>query len=709
VGDRTFDQNVRNGHAGRIADLARFAALGIARIRYPFLWERIAPGALAEADWKWADERIAEMKRLGMRPIAGLLHHGSGPRHTSLLDPDFPAKVAAYARAFAERYPEIEDYTPINEPLTTARFSALYGIWYPHARDDTSFVAALFHQIEAIRLAMSEIRRVNPRARLVQTEDLGRISGTKPLAYQVDFENDRRWLTFDLLSGRVTGAHPLYYFLTRNGLTPERLADLADRPCPPDIVGVNHYLLSNRFLDHRPALYPEPFHGGNEKHSYADVGGVETGAAEFIPPKEILREAWERYRIPVAVTEVHVNGSRETQLRWFHEVWTAARELVAEGADLRAVTAWSLLGSYDWNSLCTRDAGFYESGVFDGGGREPRPTALATMLRGLARTGEFRHPVLEEPGWWRTPARLRFGPGSSAEIPRTSGLPSARPILITGASGALGRAFARICAARRLPVRLASRADLDIADADAVARALEEIRPWAIVNAAGYVRVDEAEREVEVCFRENVTGALNLARRCDALGIHLLCFSSDLVFGGEKTTLYTESDAVAPGGVYGESKAELERRLDERYPNTLVVRTSAFFGPRDPHDFIARIRRSLRDEGRVLADADSRISPTYVPDLVNASLDLLIDEASGIFHLTGGGAYSWYEFARLAARRAGFRAENVIATEASRMGYHAKRPGFSALGSERHGGMPTVENALARYFADLTESTEERK
>src|SRR5262249_35416523 len=121
------DQTVRSGHQRRIDDLDRFAALGLKALRYPVLWERVAPRTPDAFDWAWTDARLSRIRELGMRPIAGLLHHGSGPGYTSLLASDFPVRFARYARAAAERYPWIDDWTPINEPLTTARFSALYG------------------------------------------------------------------------------------------------------------------------------------------------------------------------------------------------------------------------------------------------------------------------------------------------------------------------------------------------------------------------------------------------------------------------------------------------------------------------------------------------------------------------------------------------------------------------------------------------------
>src|ERR1041385_6994665 len=98
VGNRFNDQLELNGHCARSDDIDRCAELGLRVLRYPLLWERIAPGDPADVNWKWADERMSRMRELGIEPIVGLLHHGSGPRHTSLLDPEFVAKFTGYAR-----------------------------------------------------------------------------------------------------------------------------------------------------------------------------------------------------------------------------------------------------------------------------------------------------------------------------------------------------------------------------------------------------------------------------------------------------------------------------------------------------------------------------------------------------------------------------------------------------------------------------------
>jgi UDP-galactopyranose mutase len=242
-----FDQLERNGHATRLNDLDLFAELGVSAIRYPVLWERTAPNSLKTADWSWADERLERLRELGIRPIVGLVHHGSGPRHTSLIAPAFARGLAQFARAVAERYPWVTHYTPVNEPLTTARFSGLYGHWYPHGCDGLTFARALLTQCHGIKLSMWAIRQVNPDAQLVQTEDLGKISSTPLLTYQAEFENERRWLSFDLLCGRVNRDHPMWDYLRSLGISEGELELFLESPCPPDIIGMNHYVTSDRF------------------------------------------------------------------------------------------------------------------------------------------------------------------------------------------------------------------------------------------------------------------------------------------------------------------------------------------------------------------------------------------------------------------------------------------------------------------------------
>lgn len=694
VGDVYMDQLAASGFEGRLDDLDRLAGIGAKRLRFPILWERVAPEP-GRFDWAWTDERVARLRELDVKPIAGLLHHGSGPRHTNLLDPAFTELLAQYAGAVARRYPDIDAYTPVNEPLTTARFSALYGLWYPHAHDDRSFVRALLNQVRATVLAMRAVREVNPRAMLVQTEDLGFTETTPHLRYQAEFENLRRWLSFDLLTGRVDKRHPLRGYLRQHGASEQELQAFVDAPCPPDVIGINSYVTSERFLDDRIEHYPPHMHGGNGRHRYVDIELARVHGRSIGGFPARLRDASERYRLPVAITEVHLGCSRDEQLRWLHQAWRAAQELLDQGHDVRAVTVWAAFGTYDWDSLVTKAEGHYESGLWDVSSGEPRPTALAALARQLAEGETPHNPVLEGPGWWQRELRLEYPMHGELEALPVTG----RPLLITGASGTLGRAFARFCELRGLPYRLLSRADMDIAEAGSIAAALERWHPWAVINTAGFVRVDDAERDPRQ-WRENLVGPGLLAQECAQRGVRLMTFSSDLVFDGSKSAPYVESDAPAPLNAYGRAKLEAERLVLDHAPDALVIRTAAFFGPWDVHNFVAQAIDHLRRGQRWHAADDQFVSPTYVPDLAQAALDLLVDGERGLWHLSNRGEVSWYRFAQMAAEAAAVDTRLVQGMPTSALSQLAQRPRYSVLASERAVLMPKLEHALARYLGD---------
>ena len=692
VGDDYRDQSLETGYQDRIEDLDRIAELGIRTLRHPVLWEKISPESPDLTDFSWHDTRLQRLQELNIRAIAGLCHHGSGPRYTNMLDPAWPELLARHAANVAERYPHLDLYTPVNEPLTTARFSGLYGHWYPHGTSLETFLKILVNECKATVLSMRAIRKVRPDAQLVQTDDMGKTFSTPTLAYQAEHENQRRFLSFDLLCGMVDRDHPWWDKFIKSGVTQADLELFLDAPdTAPDIIGINHYLTSERYLDERMRRYPEHHWGGNGEHQYADAEAVRMPLpAADLGPAARLREVWERYKRPIAVTEAHHGSTRDDQLRWLMEVWNDVNTLRDEGADIRAVTVWSLNGAVDWNSLLTRRNGFYEPGPFDVRSPVPRRTALAHAAEALAKTGTFDHPVLDRAGWWKRDMRFYKPPAKESKSCWLVDEP--RQLLITGATGTLGRAYSRLCNFRGLNHVLLSRKDMDIADPRSVAKALDCRRPWAVINTAGYVRVAEAENDREACFRENARGAEVLAKACADLGIPLVTFSSDLVFDGTLERPYVESDEVNPNTVYGESKAEAERRVLEAHDKALVLRTSAFFGPWDRYNFVWSILNTLSKGEGVKASLDV-VSPTYVPDLVNTSLDLLIDGGTGIWHMANIGETSWRDLAAMAAERAGFDASLV--TDAGDL------PALNtALATERGILMPRLESALDRFFTD---------
>ncbi|WP_257883282.1 SDR family oxidoreductase [Hymenobacter sp. DG01] len=289
---------------------------------------------------------------------------------------------------------------------------------------------------------------------------------------------------------------------------------------------------------------------------------------------------------------------------------------------------------------------------------------------------------------------LDFSDLSTAQLP-------AQPLLIAGANGTLGRAFQRICAIRGIDFVALSRQELDISDPLSVEKTLTRYQPWAVVNAAGYVRVDEAETDFRECYRQNTTGPAILAAACAYRDLHFLTFSSDLVFDGSKLAAYVENDTPCPLNVYGNSKRLAERDVLLRMPQALVVRTSAFFSHWDEYNFVyAALHAGYRKQAFEAAD-NVLISPTYVPDLVNVSLDLLLDEERGVWHLANQGAYTWADLARLAADMASLDTSFVVPRSMQAFGLPAARPAYSVLGSHQGNLLPSVEDRLQQCVSEV--------
>ena len=697
IDDTWLDQLDYSGHYTRENDLSLFSNLGIKTLRYPILWEKHQPALNHKINWTWIEKRLNFLKDNGVTPIAGLLHHGSGPSFTNLLDENFPALFANYAEAVATKFPWLHFYNPINEPLTTARFSGLYGFWFPHKKNDRSFAKMLLNQMKGVVLAMQAIKKINPQAKLVQTEDLGKTYSTPLLQYQARFENERRWLTYDLLCGKVKASHVMWKYFSRLGIPEKDLIFFLENSCPPDILGFNHYVTSERFIDENVKKYPLHTHGGNELHTYADVETVRVAHNQPSGLKVLLQEAWERYKLPIAITEAQLNCGREDQLRWLKEVWEVCKELKEGGVDIKAVTAWALLGAYGWESLLTSEKMLYEPGVFDVRSGIPRPTALTAFIKNIIASQNFIHPVIEQKGWWHRDIRFEY----DKKINKNSfSENNTQPILIIGKTGTLGKAFAKICRERCIPYNLLSRQDVDITNENEIDAAINLYQPWAIINAAGYVRIDDAESEQKKCFAQNTRGAFLLAAACIKAAVQFMTFSSDMVFDGRKKSAYLESDICNPVNVYGKSKAEAELQVLSINPESIIIRTSSFFSPWDKYNFVHDVITSLVNNKIFAAADDQVISPTYIPDLINAALDILIDNEKGIWHITNNGELTWAHLAKKIAEKAGLDAGLIQAQPALNLNLKARRPKYSPLKSEKGIILPEVDNAIEHYFIE---------
>lgn len=412
IDDTYSDQLDYAGHYSRTDDIDIIAQLGIKALRYPVLWEKHQPTINHSIDWSWASQQLSKICSYNITPIVGLVHHGSGPSFTNLYDENFPELLASYAKKVAQQFPWIEYYTPVNEPLTTARFSGLYGLWYPHKRDDASYLRMLINQLKGVVLSMQAIREINPTAKLVQTEDLAKIYSAPHLQYQTEFENERRWLTYDLLCGKIDSEHYMYGYLTRNGVTKQSLDFFLYNPCPPDILGANYYVTSERYLDHNIEDYPPAMHGGNGRHKYVDVEAVRVRLDEDWGPEVLLKELWQRFHLPIAITEAHLNCTPDEQMRWFKYIWDSCNA-VKDEVDIVAVTAWSLLGAFGWDKLLTVPNGNYECGIFCIENGQLKKTPMVALIKALANRGNYNHPHFDRPGWWLCDSRFYKQPVSA--------------------------------------------------------------------------------------------------------------------------------------------------------------------------------------------------------------------------------------------------------------------------------------------------------
>lgn len=639
VGGQWFDQTTRSGHEHRIEDLALFAGLGIRKLRYPALWERISPHDPQLRDFTWIDERMAEIGRLGMDPILTLCHHGSGPAYTSLLDDSFAVGLARHAAAVAARYPWARHYTPVNEPLTTARFSALYGYWHPHATDEGAFWTALLNETDATRFAMREIRKINPHALLVQTDDLGFCHATRPLEAEAKFQNERRWMGWDLLCGTVVPGHALWDRLVRFGLE-DRLRDIAGDPCPPDIIGINHYLSSERLLDHRIDLHAGRDLADRDIGTCGEISLVDVDAARHMPDDVIglaalIEQAWMRYHRPIAITECHLGSTRDEQARWFIDAWDLAEGLRRQGIDLRAVTAWSLLGSYDWNRMVTRSAGHYEPGVFDVRGMHPRPTMIAGILTDLAQGRRPEGPGLSVRGWWRPERRKAFGKDAFACRPGLSVAGSPQRLMILGDDEPFATMAAEACEARGLHYAVFGQVD---------ERMIQVEQPWAIFDA----------RQTTCLASQSALAAL-----CKASGI--------------------VASVIAPIGA---------EALDQ--PGLLSAQIGPYFTLGEEDAWAEQVLNALEAKRSCTVRRDLAYIESYGPSIVDVVLDLLLDQATGLFDLLPAESWSQAQFAQALAQIAGEQEEFLI-----ERGLPVKLPT-----KRNHSHSPPLETMLERFVRE---------
>jgi dTDP-4-dehydrorhamnose reductase len=262
-----------------------------------------------------------------------------------------------------------------------------------------------------------------------------------------------------------------------------------------------------------------------------------------------------------------------------------------------------------------------------------------------------------------------------------------------------------ISGSRGIVTRLAGRQEIDIASEISVKNFLDEVKPWAIINAAGFTRINEAEKSAYTCFRENTTGPVILSEACRSKGIRFVTFSTDQVFSGEKKKPYTETDNTNPLNLYGLSKRVAEEKVMKINNDALIIRSSLFFNPWNKNDLLTSVLNAgMSTRKQFYLASDIIMSPAFIPDIVNNVLDLLIDGESGIWHLSSQDEVSYYEFARIALDIAGFEPDIITSIPYSRLKLSAARPSYSVLKSSCGITLPSLYDSLNSYINIYNES-----
>ena len=350
IGHRKLDEYELTQHYEHWReDLALAAESGAGFVRWGIPWYLVEPRP-GEFDWRWIDQVAEHTRSLGLRVVVDLMHYGTPLwLENQFLNASYPERVALYARAVAERYAGVwDDFTPLNEPIINAIYCGETATWPPYLSGQDGFVKITLALARGMVRTQQEIAAVNPAARFVHVDAGFRWEGDGgPLPLEV--LEERRFLALDLITGRVDATHPLRSYLAAHGVTDADLAWFAENAVVPDVVGVNYY----------PAFTTV---------RYLDSGATEPVEAGTTGLRELLTLYWERYNLPLAVTETSRGGSVELRLDWLAESVAEVKALRSEGMPVLGYTWFPFFTLVDWlyrHDAKTPDDWFIHMGLVD--------------------------------------------------------------------------------------------------------------------------------------------------------------------------------------------------------------------------------------------------------------------------------------------------------------------------------------------------------
>lgn len=268
-------------------------------------------------------------------------------------------------------------------------------------------------------------------------------------------------------------------------------------------------------------------------------------------------------------------------------------------------------------------------------------------------------------------------------------------VLVTGANGQLGLELKELLPRKGHEVVALARKDLDISDADAVQRTMDEHVPDMVVNAAAYTNVDGCETETELSYAVNALGPRNLAQSCERRGAELLHVSTNYVFDGRSERPYEPFDSPTPVSAYGRTKLAGEEYVKHLSSRWYIVRTAGVYG--EGHNFVRTMLRVGRERDSLKVKDDEYGSPTYAKDLAGGIAGIVEAGLYGLYHVTNSGACSWYEFAEEIFDLAGVEVE-VTPVPGSEYPLPAERPANGVLSSLGSPELRHWREALAEYL-----------
>jgi beta-glucosidase/6-phospho-beta-glucosidase/beta-galactosidase len=342
-------------------DLKLVRELGLRYLRYGPPIYRIWVGK-NEYDWSMLDPIMAEMRRLGIIPIIDLVHFGLPDWIGDFQNKDWPEYFAEYARAFAEHYPWVRYYTPVNEIYVTAQFSAAFGWWNERLMSDAAFVANLKHSVRGSILAMQAILDLRPDAIFIYSESTEYVHpGSPDMVKQAHFMNERRFLSLDLLFGHDVSA-TMYKYLLASGMSDQEYV----------------WFMNQRDL-RRHCIMGTDYYVTNEHVIRAD--GRSIGAGDVYGYYVITRQYFDRYKLPVMHTET--NRVHRLAVEWMWKEWTNLLRLRDDGIPIIGFTWFGLVDMKDWDTALTQMRGTVNKvGLYT---LDRRPRKVANEYRRLVQ------------------------------------------------------------------------------------------------------------------------------------------------------------------------------------------------------------------------------------------------------------------------------------------------------------------------------------